>query len=162
MAEEISTTEITESSPDVPTQDDACAKEAIATDPLAALQAENAALQAELSQLKEEMARSAQDFAQQKEFRLLFPDVDPSALPKEVTESTLPLCAAYALYCRKKAYQESLAQAANAQNAQAGSGAVHHDGESDGEFTVEEIRRMSPDAVRRNYSTILRSLKKHK
>ena len=126
------------------------------------LQAEKEALAAELAALRAEMEQQQRRQAVQEEFRSLYPETDPSTLPREVLESELPLSAAYAIYCRRQERQRLIAEEKNEQNRSLGSGAVRHDGVGDGEFTVEEIRRMSPAAVRQNYSGILRSLKKHK
>jgi hypothetical protein len=137
-------------------------------DPLAVLTAEKEALGAQIAQLRAqnealraewEQERTAR--AEREEFCALYPDVDLRSLPEEVlSHSTLPLAAAYALYARRCALADERAAQANLQNAQKSSGRAHHDGESDGEYSLDEIRRMTPRQVRTRYQTILHSLKK--
>lgn len=137
-------------------------------DPLAALTAEKEALAAQLCELRAqnealraEWEKERAERIEREEFCALYPDVDLRSLPEEVlTNGTLPLAAAYALYERRNALSSAKAAQANLQNAQKSSGSAHHDGESDGEYSIEEIRRMTPRQVRTRYQTILHSLKK--
>ena len=137
-------------------------------DPLAVLTAEKEALAAEIAELRAQNEALRAEWeqertlrAQREEFCALYPDVDLHTLPEEVlSNSTLPLAAAYALYARRNALAEAKALEANLQNAQKSSGSAQHDGESDGEYSLEEIRRMTPRQVRTRYQTILHSLKK--
>ncbi len=135
-------------------------------DPMTALQKEKAALQAELDRLREAQAVYLEKEAKAQErnaLLTLYPEVDPETLPKEVTEqSELPLVAAYALYCRKQALAQAQALAKNAKNAVSAPPSVSQDGTQEGEYTYEEMRQMSKDAVHRNYAGILRSLKNSK
>ncbi len=139
-------------------------------DPLAALTAEKEALLEELSLLRAEHEALRNEYAaresqrrQQQEFHALYPEVELDALPDEVVAQTaLPLAAAYALYERRQERERARAEAANLRNAQKSSGDARHDGDSDGEYSLEEIRRMSPGQVRSRYQTILHSLKKSK
>ena len=128
----------------------------------ALLRAERDALRRELSDLRTEMEEQQRKRADREDFRSLYPEVSMDTLPKEVQDASIPLAAAYALYCRKQERQQQLAAEENQRTRQLTSGALHHDGGGDGEFTVEEIRRMSPAAVRQHYTDILRSLKKTK
>ena len=139
-----------------------------AQDPLAVLTAEKEALAAQIADLRAQNEALRAEWeqertlrAQREEFCALYPDVDLHSLPEEVlSHSTLPLAAAYALYARRNALANERAAQANLQNAQKSSGSAQHDGESDGEYSLEEIRRMTPRQVRTRYQTILHSLKK--
>jgi len=136
---------------------------AVAPDPVAALMAEKEALLAELASVRATYEAERAQRLQREEFCALYPEVDLASLPEEVTaQSALPLAAAYALYERRRAREAARAQAANLENAQKSSGSAHHDGESDGEYSLEQIRRMTPAQVRTRYQTILHSLKKSK
>ncbi len=130
---------------------------------IAALQAERDALKQELSQLRSEWEEQERIMRCRMEFCELYPDIDVDNLPEEVAaQTTLPLAAAYALYERKRLRAAQLAAQANAENEQKSSGAIHHDGEGDGEYTIDQIRRMSAGQVHRNYQSILHSLKRTK
>ncbi len=131
-------------------------------DPLAELQAAYDALQKEYASLQAECSSARVRAAQEAEFHALYPDVSLASLPDAVLHhESLPLCAAYALYLRKEARTAELAAEANAQNAAQSAGAIRHDGGHDGHFALAEIKRMTPKEIRRNYTSVLRSLKKH-
>ncbi len=144
-------------------QQGAAGKDRDMTDLLSQLQQEKDALQAEVDALRAIEATYREKEAKQaqwEELYALYPDLDPNTLPREVVEQTeLPLVAAYALYCRRQALSQAAAQAVNEQNVQTAPGAVRQDGQADADYTYEEIRQMSREAVHRNYTGVLRSLK---
>ncbi len=150
-------------SPDADLQQGAEGRDGSMTELLSQLQKEKDALQAEVTALRAAEAVYREKEAKQaqwEELYALYPDLDPRTLPKEVVEQTeLPLVAAYALYCRRQALSQAAAQAVNEQNVQTSPGAVRHDGESDTDYTYDEIRQMSSEALHRNYASVLRSLK---
>ncbi len=130
-------------------------------DPYLTLQAAYDALQKEYEALKEECRVRAARLAQEEEFSALYPDIALSALPDCVTQdASLPLAAAYALYERRCHQTAQKARAQNEVNLQKSAGAVRHDGASQGEFSLTQIKQMTGKEVRKYYSDVLRSLRK--
>ncbi len=122
------------------------------------LQKEVDTLRAELSK-KEDMERRR--VQEEREFRLLYPEVDMTVLPDSVWENVqkgVPLAAAYALFERIRFCTEQKAASANQANRQRAAGAIEST-ESD-YFSPAEVRRMSASEVRANYSKIMRSMQK--
>ena len=124
---------------------------------------EIARLQKELSDLREEHARAERQQRELQEFAELFPEVSLDSVPSEIlTQTALPLTAAYALYLCKQRQLERAAGEINAKNAEKSSGALQNDGNEGGLFTREEIKKMTQKEVHRHYQTILKSLQKKK
>lgn len=94
------------------------------------------------------------------EFAELFPDTSLSRLPSEVWEGVrggVPLAAAYALYQIKQQRREKLAAEVNARNRTMSGGGVS--GTPDQHLSPGEVRQMTAEQVRNNYSKILESMK---
>lgn len=124
---------------------------------LDALRSEISSLKAELEHREAAIKRMSEELS---EFSELYPERPLSALPGEVWDSVrggLPLAAAVALYEAKKQRREALAAEVNSRNSTASSGGISG-GVSD-YFSPDEVRKMSPEQVRRNYSKILDSMK---
>ncbi len=96
------------------------------------------------------------------EFSELFPERSITSLPDSVWESVksgIPLAAAYALYERRAQLLAAQAEAVNEKNSTASTGPIGKDSDI-GFFTPDEVRAMSRQEVRQNYSKILDSMKK--
>lgn len=94
------------------------------------------------------------------EFAELFPDTSLSRMPSEVWEAVnggVPLAAAYALYQVKQQRREQLAAEVNARNRTMSGGGVS--GTTDQHLSPGEVRQMTAEQVRNNYSKILESMK---
>ncbi len=94
------------------------------------------------------------------EFAELFPHTPLSRLPREVWEnvnSGTPLSAAYALYQVKQQRLEAQAAEVNARNSTMSGGGVS--GTPEQTLSPGEVRQMTPEQVRSNYSKILESMK---
>lgn len=94
------------------------------------------------------------------EFAELFPDTPLSRMPSEVWEAVnggVPLAAAYALYQVKQQRREAEAAEVNARNRAMSGGGVS--GTTDQHLSPGEVRQMTAEQVRNNYSKILESMK---
>ena len=125
----------------------------------------------ELARLREQVTSLRETLASQKaayqragaeyaEFFSLFPAVSLSALPDDVWQSVqkgVPLAAAYALEKRRAAVQAEKAQKVNQINREKSSGALNPTGNSDN-FSLAEVRDMTPDEVRANFDKIMESV----
>ena len=125
----------------------------------------------ELARLREQVTSLREMLASQKaayqragaeyaEFFSLFPAVSLSALPDDVWQSVqkgVPLAAAYALEERRAAVQAEKAQKVNQINREKSSGALNPTGNSDN-FSLAEVRDMTPDEVRANFDKIMESV----
>ena len=125
----------------------------------------------ELARLREQVTSLRETLASQKaayqragaeyaEFFTLFPAVSLSALPDDVWQSVqkgVPLAAAYALEERRAAVQAEKAQKVNQINREKSSGALNPTGNSDN-FSLAEVRGMTPDEVRANFDKIMESV----
>ena len=125
----------------------------------------------ELARLREQVTSLRETLASQKaayqragaeyaEFFSLFPAVSLSALPDDVWQSVqkgVPLAAAYALEERRAAVQAEKAQKVNQINREKSSGALNPTGNSDN-FSLAEVRDMTPDEVRANFDKIMESV----
>ncbi len=125
----------------------------------------------ELARLREQVTSLRETLASQKaayqragaeyaEFFTLFPAVSLSALPDDVWQSVqkgVPLAAAYALEERRAAVQAEKAQKVNQINREKSSGALNPTGNSDN-FSLAEVRDMTPDEVRANFDRIMESV----
>lgn len=96
------------------------------------------------------------------EFTELFPDVKIADIPDEVfaraVNEDIPLVAAYTLYDRKVYMDNLKVEEFNKKNASNSPGKIKHDGASEGLFTLEQIKRMSPKEVDKYYDQIIKSL----
>lgn len=127
---------------------------------------------AELSRLREELTRLREELARKEsvsfrlgrecaEFRDLYPETPLSSVPDEVWNAVrdgVPLPAAFALVERRRERLEQAAKDSNRRNLARSSGELGQ--EAPGYFSPEEVRRMSRDEVRENYSNILLSMQK--
>lgn len=127
--------------------------------------AELSRLREELTQLREELTRKeAVSFRLGREcaeFRDLYPEIPLSAVPDEVWNAVrdgVPLPAAFALAERRRERLEQAAKDSNRRNLSRTSGELGQEAPS--YFSPEEVRRMSRDEVRENYSNILLSMQK--
>ena len=125
----------------------------------------------ELARLREQVTSLRETLASQKaayqragaeyaEFFTLFPAVSLSALPDDVWQSVqkgVPLAAAYALEERRAAVQAEKAQKVNQINREKSSGALNPTGNSDN-FSLAEVRDMTPAEVRANFDKIMESV----
>ena len=122
----------------------------------------------ELEALREENRRLKAEREREDRFReeaaalgALFPECDAAALPEEVLADYgkgVPLDAAYALWDRKRVMRELAERESDRLNAEASTGEMTGDGQGDGSFTLDEIRRMPRGEVRRCLDRIYRSL----
>ena len=69
------------------------------------------------------------------------------------------MAAAYALYEKKMAIASANAQLINQKNSSSSTGAIGRESENEF-FSPEEVRLMSREEVRKNYSKIIDSMKK--
>ena len=95
------------------------------------------------------------------EFRELYPDVAFSSLSDKVWEDVqkgIPIAAAFALYERRCALTEELANKSNGENKKRAPGAVS--GGEEEYFSPGEVRAMSQEEVRKNYDKIVYSMQK--
>ena len=100
------------------------------------------------------------ELAAMEEFRALYPDTSAADIPDEVwtsVDSGIPLAAAYALWTRREELRRQSAAAINRKNAESW-GRAQAAGDGD-DLTPAEVRAMSPEQVRRNYSRIVASMK---
>ncbi|MBQ3196243.1 MAG: hypothetical protein IJB65_07250 [Clostridia bacterium] len=106
-------------------------------------------------------ARLAEDI---KRFKELFPDVKSDGIPEEVWNDMtngIPLPYAYALYLATSQGNKSYADRVNAKNSGAAPPPVIPR-EEEGELTMEQVEAMSPEAIKKSFPEILRSLRKWK
>ena len=122
-------------------------------------------LRGELSRLKETLRLREERFSRLggecEEFCALYPDVPFFALPDQVWQDVrqgIPIAAAYALAERKRMCAAQKAEQSNRENRSRSVGEVKS-GQGE-EFSPAEVRAMTPQQVRDNYSTILRSMQK--
>ncbi len=124
---------------------------------ISALRADVARLQAELQAQRAAFDRMSRECA---EFAQLYPGQSISSIPRQVWGSVgdgVPLAAAYALYCVKKERREQLALQVNQHNRETSGGDVS--GGSNRFLSPGEVRKMSAEQVRENYSKIIDSMK---
>ena len=130
--------------------------EEVPEDSLALIREELAALRA----LVTEQKRVAAEPAITETFRALYPGIGEADIPDAVLEEArggLPLEAAYALYERRESLRRRAAEEANRKNA--GNSWGKTEGGGDGFLSPDEVRKMSPAEVHRNYQQILSSMK---
>ncbi len=123
------------------------------------LRAELEELRRELTEKKCELERMSHEIG---EFSTLFPDTPISTLPDSVWESVragTPLAAAYALYEKKAAMRRADAERVNEKNGRISTGSVVS-GTREAFFSPDEVRAMSREEIKANYSKILDSMKR--
>lgn len=150
--------ELSPSAGEDPDPDLASSPEETAEDGLEQLRSELKALRQSLAERDAFFSRLG---AECEEFSTLFPTTALSEIPDGVwgdVRRGIPLAAAYALAERRRARTEELAVKSNLENRQRSTGAVSGAGEE--YFSPAEVRRMSQDEVRANYSKIMTSMKK--
>lgn len=97
-------------------------------------------------------------------FRELFPDVKSDTIPESVWKDMgggIPLPYAYALFTAINQGKQSYAEGVNAKNGGMAPPPVGSNDE-EGELTMEQVEAMSPEAVKKSFPRILRSLGKWK
>ena len=117
-------------------------------------------LQQELSAQKDFYRRVEKDY---EEFRTLYPNTPLSELPDRVWDDVrcgIPIAAAYALAEQRMRRLSEQADGINRRNNQLSSGAVL--ATEPAFFSPSEVRAMSREEVRKNYSKILDSMKNWK
>ncbi|MGM9658480.1 MAG: hypothetical protein ACI3W9_05770 [Eubacteriales bacterium] len=95
------------------------------------------------------------------EFRKVFPDVTPEEIPDGVWQSVadgVPLAAAYALHIYVSGSRKTAADRVNADNARR-SAPAGKDADADESYTSEQVEDMSPEAVKKNFKGIIKSLR---
>lgn len=96
------------------------------------------------------------------EFIELYPDVTIEDIPEEVFERAetdgIPLVATYALYHRKLFMAQRKIEEFNKKNSEKSPGKIKHDGVSEKLYTLDQIKRMAPVDVAKNYDQIMKSL----
>lgn len=110
-----------------------------------------------------ELARREAIDREYAEFTELFPELSIAALPDEVSASVAsgtPLAAACALYRLRREREAAKAAEVNAKNAELSPGEVRN--APSGYLTLEEMKFMSPNEIRRNYPLVIESLKHSK
>lgn len=120
------------------------------------------ALRAEAEALRAELAAERRVSEELREFCALYPETPATAIPDAVWEKVkggIPLAAAYALHERRQLCTRQAAEAAQADGRVRSAGAVEG-GAAEMPYTPAEVRAMSPEEVRRNYSTIIASMKR--
>ena len=108
--------------------------------------------------------KQEKDLAMQKEieeFRKAFPDVDAEEIPASVWEDAangMDLCHAYAFYMIGEQAKGERVNAVNKETAFR-SASAHSEGSTEPSFSREQVEKMSPKEVSKNYKNILRSMK---
>ena len=113
---------------------------------------------AALERVQAAEAKRREEFA---EFRAMFPDVDLATVPNEVWEGVRQGRALLDSYLRWHTGNEQMrarAGAANERNAAAASPAPVGNPVNPKHYTREEVAKMSPAEVRKNYDTIMKSM----
>ena len=120
-----------------------------------------AALREEAESLRAELAAERRVSAELRDFCSLYPETPAEAIPEAVWERVkdgIPLAAAYALHERRQFCARQAADAAQASGRTRSSGAAGG-GMTEMPYTPDEVRAMSPEEVRRNYTAIVASMK---
>ena len=122
-------------------------------------------MQGKLSRLEEQIEERKKVFHRLErectEFRELYPDTPLSSLSDKIwadVQAGVPMAAAFALAERKRAILEAEAERINRENKK-----IAPQGLSSGEeiyFSPAEVKRMTPEQVRKNYDKIIQSMEK--
>ncbi len=114
-------------------------------------------LRTELAQQKN---RTENFISQMRELYVLYPDADINTLSDEIWQSVksgIPIAAAYALNARRAEVVKQRAEEANRQNKEKCIGGIKGNGDN-GYFSPSEVRGMSQEEVRNNYTKIIDSM----
>lgn len=123
---------------------------------------ELAALRTEAEALRAELAAERRVSVELREFCTLYPETPTEAIPDTVWDKVkggIPLAAAYALHERRQLCAKQAAEAAQ-NTARARSSGALEGGPGEMPYTPAEVRAMSPEEVRRNYTAIIASMKR--
>lgn len=126
------------------------------------LKSQISSLREELTALEEMKKHSERVLSEVNEFTMLFPEKSIDALPEEVWDQVRcgnSLAASFALYEKKRAYNEEKAMGVNKKNANLSAGMAGMNTSSE-YFTMEQVRAMSRAEVKQNYSKIRESMKR--
>lgn len=110
---------------------------------------------------KEDEQRLAEEV---RRFCKAFPNVDANSIPEAVwadMEKGIPLAYAYAMHTLCGENSTNYANSVNARNTDNALPPVA-EGANEGEYSMEDVEAMSPAAVKKNFSRILRSMGKWK
>ena len=140
---------------------DASSENAEQTDEVAALKAEIESLRAQLNEREMLDKATARMNAELLEFEEYFPDVSldqiPDAIWQKVKEGA-SLSAQYSLFRRKEELSKRKVSNINEKNRKMSSGSVAG-GEGDKYYSPSEVKRMSPEQVRKHYDDIIESMR---
>lgn len=128
---------------------------------LEALRLELEGLKAELKRRDELDADRARVEKELEEFMGLYPESDVRAIPEDVwlrVREGIPLAAAFALYQRKSELEKKRIGELNEKNRKMSSGSLN-DGETESFYSPSEVRKMTPQEVKKNYDDIIRSMR---
>lgn len=122
-------------------------------------------LRNELNELKKTIAMRDSLFARLgsefEDFSVLYPDTSLSEIPDEVwsdVKKGIPLAASFALLQKRQAKLEEIAEDTNRRNRSRSSGSL--ESPDNDYFSPDEVRSMSREDVRKNYSKIMSSMSK--
>ena len=122
---------------------------------------EKGRLLSRIAELEHQLRESERSAAQKKELLELFPEADPESLPDSVAEqykNGVPLAAAYALYEHIKRIEQKRAEELSKKNAKLFHGELGNNTKNS-YYTAEEVRAMSRDQVKLNFSSIIDSMR---
>jgi len=131
------------------------------SDELIALREKVEELSAQLREREEIDAANARMKEELEEFYEYFPSVDPKSVPDEVWEKVkrgASLAATYSLFERKREREEQRSVSHNERMRRMSTGAIEA-ADSDGYYSPDEVRRMTPAQVRKNYDDIVESMR---
>ena len=117
-----------------------------------------------LKAFEDNKRRSDRYASEMREFKELFPDVSTKKIPQEVWDSVkagVDLSSAYAKYERRQALKAAKAEKVNAQTQQTAAPKIKQSEKTERYFTNEEIAKMSPSEVRKNYDAIIKSMNRN-
>ena len=124
------------------------------------------ALKNELEELKVKLAEKESALERMSreigEFSEIFPEKQINSIPDSVWASVkegIPLAAAYALYERKNAVRAGTAELINTRNNERSTGSIGR-ANTENFYTPSEVKAMSREEVRKNYTKIIESMKK--
>lgn len=131
------------------------------SDELIALREKVEELSAQLREREEIDAANARMKEELEEFYEYFPSVDPKSVPDEVWERVkrgASLAATYSLFERKREWEAQRTISHNERMRRMSTGALEA-ADSDGYYSPDEVRRMTPAQVRKNYDDIVESMR---
>ena len=131
------------------------------SDELIALREKVEELSAQLREREEIDAANARMKEELEKFYEYFPSVDPKSVPDEVWEKVkrgASLAATYSLFERKREREAQRSVSHNERMRRMSTGALEAT-DSDGYYSPDEVRRMTPAQVRKNYDDIVESMR---